>query len=829
MSSRKRVHNCDIRQMFKGSSTTTNVASVTANIAAPPKPSDTTAVLVEHDDVTPALIPDTRDRSSSELKFDSTSVTSHLSNENASDIIPDIQTENVCTRAEPKRDEADLATASSSASSVTRSEYLPVIVKTPFQPNVSEIIKMKCKSRTLTFQQSWFSKFQWLHYDPTLSGVLCHICSSAHQTGKLDLAKNTASAFISEGFRHWGRALEKFAGHEHSQCHRIAVQQLEQSRTSQPINALISHQTLADQEMARRCIIKVVSSIRYLARQGLALTGNDDGGNFDQLMMLRSEDMPELKTWLSRRFDMTSSAIQNELLAMFGHALIRKICDDIRSAKQFSIIVDGTQDVSGNEQESICIRYVDTKTLQPVEAFLGMYAVQDTNGHAMAEMIVDVLLRLNLSIDNLRGQTYDGAANMSGAYNGCQALIRHKQPLAVFVHCGAHCVNLVAQHASEASESVKSSMAWLQELGNFYGSSRKYRQSFRDIATLHSEEQASHSSAIKPAIKPLCPTRWLTRTPAIDSVVEQYKAVLESLEQASVEQRGTRASTLVDQAQNSKTLLGLHMSKSVFGLLEQLNKTLQSSTETVSEMLQAVDVVRRQLLNIRTDEKFALLLEKVSKIAEELQLDNISLPRRRKVPVRFTGPAVSHQPETVEEYYRKQYFELIDVAIMQLTDRFDKTDLQKYQVLQEILLTGSINTDIVQLYPELNANTLTIQLPMFQNEFQYKTVNEAVKHMQSLVPAVRKLFTQVEQLLILLLVNPASSATAERSFSSLRRLKTWLRATMSQSRLNSLAVCNAHRELLDDVNIRDVAEEFASRNDFRQRLFGNFANLKFHK
>ena len=78
----------------------------------------------------------------------------------------------------------------------------------------------------------------------------------------------------------------------------------------------------------------------------------------------------------------------------------------------------------------------------------------------------------------------------------------------------------------------------------------------------------------------------------------------------------------------------------------------------------------------------------------------------------------------------------------------------------------------------------------------------------------------MKELLILLAVNPASSATAERSFSSLRRLKTWLRTTMTQQRLNSCAVCNIHRTLLDAVDINAICNELVLRNDFRQRLFG---------
>ena len=88
---------------------------------------------------------------------------------------------------------------------------------------------------------------------------------------------------------------------------------------------------------------------------------------------------------------------------------------------------------------------------------------------------------------------------------------------------------------------------------------------------------------------------------------------------------------------------------------------------------------------------------------------------------------------------------------------------------------------------------------------------------------VRLLLSQVEQLVRLMLVCPVTSCSAERSFSSLRRLKTWLRSTMMQTRLNSVAVCNIHRDILDDIDIVKIAKEFSAQSDIRLSLFGNWS------
>jgi hypothetical protein len=48
---------------------------------------------------------------------------------------------------------------------------------------------------------------------------------------------------------------------------------------------------------------------------------------------------------------------------------------------------------------------------------------------------------------------------------------------------------------------------------------------------------------------------------------------------------------------------------------------------------------------------------------------------------------------------------------------------------------------------------------------------------------------------------------------------------MTQCRLNAVAVCNVHRELVDDVDLSRLAEEFASRPEIRRNVFGNWKKV----
>ncbi|XP_041364382.1 zinc finger MYM-type protein 1-like [Gigantopelta aegis] len=158
------------------------------------------------------------------------------------------------------------------------------------------------------------------------------------------------------------------------------------------VDAQLSTHHLEEQTKARNALLKIVTTVQYLAQQGLAIRGKESS----------------------------------------------------------DVIVDGTQDIQGVEQEAICVRYIDD-AYDVHEDFIGLYSVSETTGASLSNMLQDALLRLNLPITHLRAQTYDGASNMSGKYQGCQALIKKVQPLANYTHCGAHITHLICAKAIESA------------------------------------------------------------------------------------------------------------------------------------------------------------------------------------------------------------------------------------------------------------------------------------------------------------------------------------------------------------------------------------------
>lgn len=145
----------------------------------------------------------------------------------------------------------------------------------------------------------------------------------------------------------------------------------------------------------RMYLIKVLSTIKYLARQGIAFRGDkdDSDSNFVQLLKLRSSDDPRIQTWMKRTKDFTSPELQNEFLKVMSIEILRKQIKQIQQAQFFTIMADETVDSSNKEQLVICLRWVDVD-FEPHENFVGMYHIDNTEASTILNAIEDLIYLL---------------------------------------------------------------------------------------------------------------------------------------------------------------------------------------------------------------------------------------------------------------------------------------------------------------------------------------------------------------------------------------------------------------------------------------------------
>src|SRR6218665_339330 len=151
---------------------------------------------------------------------------------------------------------------------------------------------------------------------------------------------------------------------------------------------------------------------------GLALnahSGNDWGPIpvlTGQLLIPRSNDCEQPKHWLEsdrRHFLSPTVSILNELLMLMANNIIRKLCDGIQGLRPNLLSLLMAQPIIRVKNRTPFQSDLLMRTLNRTRFSWVSFIMASTDWRALASMILDVLLRSNLSVANLRGQTYDGA------------------------------------------------------------------------------------------------------------------------------------------------------------------------------------------------------------------------------------------------------------------------------------------------------------------------------------------------------------------------------------------------------------------------------------
>ena len=83
------------------------------------------------------------------------------------------------------------------------------------------------------------------------------------------------------------------------------------------------------------------------------------------------------------------------------------------------------------------------------------------------------------------------------------------------------------------------------------------------------------------------------------------------------------------------------------------------------------------------------------------------------------------------------------------------------------------------------------------------------------------ILSEVKKLVSMILVLPATNATSERSFSALKWVKTYLRNSMTQARLNHLMLLHVHKDLTDKIDLAICTNDFIGGSNHRHHLFGD--------
>ncbi|XP_022175167.1 zinc finger MYM-type protein 1-like, partial [Myzus persicae] len=612
--------------------------------------------------------------------------------------------------------------------------------------------------RNLKFQFNWFKRFSWLAYTTIgEQGAMCTFCVLFARDFGGKGNHQQLGILVNKPFNNWKKAIETLSHHSTTQFHK---------------NSVIFGENFIN------TYTKLQPDIRQQL-DSLALRGRNDSGPLDLNIVEPDHNDGNLRALLRMRISCGDKQLINHIENQSLNAIY------ISPTKSFSVLVDETTDISRIEQLTLCIRYIDsvetTNTINYVlrEDFLQFVPVHSTTGQNLASVIINSLQALGINDKYMVGQGYDGAASMSGNLKGVQTIIRESHPAALYVHCSAHSLNLALAHSCNV-QYVRNCIGTIKSIGNFIKSSAMRT----NILKTKIKNILPNTKWTK--LTSMCDTRWVENHNGIQRFVEIFQPIVETLEELQLVQDINTSSKSIQFYRaivTSEFILSMVTSNTLFSMTLPLCKSLQSVSCDLVEAVQHIETILNELTHLREniDHTFNDIFEKPELLLKSIDgEENIRIPRivaRQQNRVNI----VTNCPKT---YFRIAIaIPFFDDFIRQLKERFTnhKKIISSLCFLLPNKCTNSeLEASDFELYSEfLDLDALSNELRLWKRKWCDKPILERS-------PEILEAYSNL------------TTATPERTFSTLKRIKNYLRNATGEDRLTGLALLSVHRNIVVD-------------------------------
>ena len=504
---------------------------------------------------------------------------------------------------------------------------------------------------------------------------------------------------------------------------------------------------------------------------------------------------------------------------------LEQFCSSVRKAGAYMVLADETKDCSKKEQLAIVVRYVDVEAVKLFEHFLTYVEATALDADSLSAFILDALRKNQLDPECIVSQGYDGASVMSGRCAGVQQKICEVVPHAAYVHCYAHCLNLVLVDSTKSISEASDFFSLMETLYVFLS---------RSITHAIFLQKQSELQPNKPQrqLQRLSDTRWSCRYLAVDAVCSTFDSVLATLEEIAGEDRtrATEATGIWTQVQTFKFLVSLITFWRILSCTKSLSDQLQSREMDLAKAADLVLATISTLKEFRSDDQWNHIYKYVKDIAN-LHGISIDLPRpcRRKqtsrrlqdgIVLESTGVRDVVSPSLSEHFKTSIYFPVLDAMLSELERRFTDKNLMHMRAVQACAPRSPHFLESDQLAPladsyGLNKSTLDMECTLAKHTLNGKELDEIIDVLRELSP-LRAAFPLLVKLIQIALTIAVSTAHCERSFFALKRIKSYLRSTMTQQRLVDLAILSVEKELSQSLSLDSVVDQFASQDKNRR-------------
>lgn len=521
----------------------------------------------------------------------------------------------------------------------------------------------------------------WICYSKILDCAYCEPCWLFAERNN----PHFNPAWIN-GIRAWKRLGDKIKDHENSAIHHKSCVVYEQWRQNKTIDKDYEARILKEKSFWCKVIHRIMNITLTLATCNLPFRGHREviggeigsNGNFLSIVELLAMYDPVLKELISKptgSIRYLSSTIQNEIIDLLSKTVIDKIVGDLKEAPFYAIIMDTTQDISKVDQMSKVFRYVkiekdenDKPTeIKIKESFLGFTKIDDQTADGLVQEIIDSIKSVGLDLLKCRGQGYDGAAVMSGAYSGVQKQIIAKQENALYVHCCAHNLNLVLNDAMNGIPEVTRFFKTVERIYTFFGNSIKR---WALLSTFFDSNEKK--SNLK--LKRLCPTRWSSRNDSLLAIRFRYLHIMQALAKimliSTLSSEREEAYLLKKELETFEFVFHVVLHSKILITTNYVSTSLQKTDLDLSQAYSLIKEAYKELTNFRDHyedaKKNAAEMSSIWKV--EIVFDN---KRIKKTKRHFDELCEDERLTDGESRFRANvFYGCLDIVINKLHERF---------------------------------------------------------------------------------------------------------------------------------------------------------------
>lgn len=483
-----------------------------------------------------------------------------------------------------------------------------------------------------------------------------------------------------------------------------------------------------------------------------------------------------------------ATAIINKVTGVHG---FEKTLNLIKNNK-FSLIVDESTDKSGTKSLALVARVCNAKKVD--DLFLGLLPVASATADSLYQKIRDFFVEHNIDYKkNLIGFGADGASAMMGIHNSLSVKLKNDVPNMFILKCTCHSFSLCANYACQKLPGMIEDLA--RDVHTYLQYSFK-----RQTELLEFQEFVN----VKPH-KILQPsqTRWLSLHQVVVRLLEQYNAlVLYFTDQVS--ENVEKAQSILYRLKDPSVKLYYHFLDFVLPFFTKLNVEMQSESTKIHTLYGKIENVLRTLLDCFIRKEY---LEKTPIENIEYKNPHFFLPIEEVYLGAYVIGSIAnktHNLNVVElQNFRTRCLDFLIESCAQIYKRFDAKStsmkilkdlsiISPEQVISKKHITiASLGMHFPNLVPANKLNDLDREWRQLRNidmnELNNVNVSEFWTNISEMKHADETfMFPTLSQFIFDIMCLPHSSATVERTFSTINLNKTKIRNKLSTETLSGI-------------------------------------------